>query len=132
MIIAHNPPNVLPPVGPLSWGLEVPAPARMLFISGQVGAEADGRIGDGFLEQVALTWRNVGRVLDSAGMGPQNLLRTGIFLTRAVTMDAALTVAFNALRTEFLGAHRPASTMIVVHGLMHPEWLVEIDGIAAA
>ncbi len=131
MFTTHNPPDVLPPVGPLSWGLEASTPQRLLVISGQVGADADGRIGADFLEQAALTWRNVGRVLASAGMAPRHLIRTGIFLTPFVEMTDELVAQFNLLRVGFLGEHRPASTMVVVHALMHPRWLIEIDGLAA-
>jgi enamine deaminase RidA (YjgF/YER057c/UK114 family) len=131
MFKTHNPPDVLPPVGPLSWGLVVGTPQRLLVISGQVGADTDGRIGADFIEQAVLTWRNVGHVLAAAGMGPGNLIRTGIFLTRHVELTDELVRQFNAVRVGFLGEHRPASTMIVVHALMHPQWLIEIDGLAA-
>ncbi|MEI9984714.1 MAG: RidA family protein [Aliidongia sp.] len=131
MFTVHNPQDVLPPPGPLSWGLELAAPRRLLYISGQVGADAHGRVGDGFLEQARLTWQNVGGVLRSAGLTSRNIVRTGIFITRQVEMTDELKAMFNKLRTDFLGDHRPASTMIVVHALMDPSWLIEIDAIAA-
>jgi hypothetical protein len=31
----HNPPDLMPPVGPLSWGIETPQAKRLLFVSGQ-------------------------------------------------------------------------------------------------
>jgi 2-iminobutanoate/2-iminopropanoate deaminase len=131
MFTVHNPEDVLPPQGPLSWGLELPAPRRLLYISGQVGADAQGRVGDGFLEQAKLTWQNVGGVLRSAGLTSRNIVRTGIFITRHVEMTDELETMFNKLRTDFLGDHRPSSTMIVVHALMDPSWQIEIDAIAA-
>ena len=130
MFTVHNPPDTMPLVGPLSWGLEAAAPRRVLYISGQVGADADGKVGDGFLTQAKLTWDNVGAVLRSAGMTPRNVIRTGIYVTPQVEMTESVRIAFNALRTGFLGDNRPASTMIYVHGLMNPEWLVEIDAVA--
>nr|WP_321983980.1 RidA family protein [uncultured Lichenicoccus sp.] len=131
MFTLHNPKDSPPPPGPLSWGIDLTTPRRMVFISGQVGADADGRVGSDFIEQCRMTWRNVGNVLRDAGMRPANIVRTGIFLSRTVEMTDLLKSAFNAVRVGFLGETRPASTMIVVHELMDPRWLIEIDAIAA-
>jgi enamine deaminase RidA (YjgF/YER057c/UK114 family) len=131
MLTIHNPVDVLPVVGPLSWGLELPAPRRLLYISGQVGADADGRIGDGLLEQAALAFANVGAVLRSAGLTPGHIVRTGLYFTRHVEMTPDLQAAFNLVRTGFLGDHRPTSTFLYVYGLADPRWLFEVDAVAA-
>jgi 2-iminobutanoate/2-iminopropanoate deaminase len=36
-----------------------------------------------------------------------------------------------AVREGVLGDHRPASTLLYVAGLARPEWLIEIDFVAA-
>ncbi len=132
MFTLHNPHDVQPPFAPLSWGVELARPQRLVFVSGQVGADASGCIAADFIEQCRLTWDNVGSVLRDARMGPANIVRTGIFITRHVEMTDEIKQRFNAVRVAFLGDHRPASTMITVHALMDPHWLVEIDAIAAA
>ncbi len=131
MFTIHNPPDVLPLVGPLNWGLEFPAPRRFVYVSGQVGADVNGRVGDGLLEQAQLAFDNVAAVLRSAGLTPQNLIRTGLYFTRHVDMTAQLQSDFNAIRTGFLGEHRATSTWLFVHGLADPRWLFEIDAVAA-
>jgi enamine deaminase RidA (YjgF/YER057c/UK114 family) len=130
MFVRHNPPTVASIGAPLSWGLEVGQPKRMLYVSGQVGADPDGVVPDDFLTQAKLTWDNVAAVLRSAGMSSANVVRTGIFITPAVQMTPEVRLAFNRLRTDFLGDNRPASTMICVHALMDPSWLIEIDAVA--
>ena len=133
MFTVHDPKDVLPVVGPLSWGLEFQAPKRFLFISGQVGAAVDGRVGDGLLEQAQLAFDNVGAVLRSAGLTPAHLIRTGLYFTRHVAMTPELQADFNAIRTGFFGGHHlPTSTLLFVHALGDPRWLFEIDAIAAA
>jgi 2-iminobutanoate/2-iminopropanoate deaminase len=132
MFVPHNPPTIASIGAPLSWGLEVGQPKRMLYVSGQVGADPNGIVAEGFLAQAKLTWANVGAVLRSAGMSSANIVRTGIFITPAVDMTPDTRRAFNALRTDFLGDNRPASTMICVHALMDPAWLIEIDAVAVA
>jgi 2-iminobutanoate/2-iminopropanoate deaminase len=126
----HNPPDVLPVVGPLSWGLEFQRVRRFLYISGQVGATVDGRVGDGLLEQVKLAFDNVEGVLRSAGMTAQNVVRTGLYFTRHVEMTPELKDDFNRLRTDFLGDHRATSTFLYVHALADPRWLFEVDAVA--
>ena len=130
MFVPHNPPTIASIGAPLSWGLEATAPKRILVVAGQVGANANGEIAEGFLAQAKQTWDNVGAVLSSAGMTSANIVRTGIFTTPSVIMTPATRQAFNKLRTDFLGDNRPASTMICVHALMDPAWLIEIDAIA--
>ena len=130
MFTIHNPANVMPLVGPLSWGMEACQPKRILCISGQVGCHSDGRVADGVVEQAKLAWRNVGAILKSAGMGPPNIIRTGLYFTERVQWSEALRREFNESRIEFLGDHRPASTLLFVKALMDPAWLIEIDAIA--
>jgi hypothetical protein len=64
----HNPPGILPVVGPFNWGLEVSPAARWLIVSGQVGADASGHVPPGLLDQARLVWSNIDAVLQSAGM----------------------------------------------------------------
>lgn len=134
MFIRHNPPDQLPPgvIAPLSWGIEVPAGHRLLVISGQVGAHADGSVPEGLIEQARLTWANIDGVLRSAELDSSAIIRTGIYLSSTVVFTEEERAAFNRERMAFLGDNRPASTLIFVHRLMDPRWLVEIDALAAA
>jgi enamine deaminase RidA (YjgF/YER057c/UK114 family) len=130
MFTPHNPPTIASIGAPLSWGLEVGQPRRMVYFSGQVGSGPDGKMADGFLAQAAQTWENIGAVLRSAGMTSANIVRTGIFITPEVQMTPKIKAEFNRIRIAFLGDNRPASTMICVHALMDPAWLLEIDAVA--
>jgi enamine deaminase RidA (YjgF/YER057c/UK114 family) len=38
---------------------------------------------------------------------------------------------FGAVRQRYLGDHRPASTLIIAQALANPEYLVEVEVIAA-
>lgn len=127
----HNPHDVVAPVGPLSWGVDAGTPKRLVFVAGQIGVEPSGEVGDGLIEQSRIVWRNIGSVLRYAGMSSTNIVKTGIFLSSHVVMTEGLLAEFHSVRVGFLGSNRPASTMIFVHALMDPRWLVEIDAIAA-
>ena len=130
MFVSHNPPTIASIGAPLSWGIEVGQPRRMVYVAGQIGSRPDGTMADGFLAQSAQIWENIGAVLHSAGMTSANIVRTGIFITPAVEFTPEIKAEFNKARIAFLGDNRPASTMIGVHALMDPSWLVEIDAIA--
>ena len=58
-----------PPVAAYSQAVEVTGGTRMLFISGQLGIEADGTTPAGMAEQARLAWRNLEAQLKAAAMG---------------------------------------------------------------
>jgi 2-iminobutanoate/2-iminopropanoate deaminase len=104
----------------------MPSGARWLYVSGQVGALPDGRIAEGFEAQAEQTWHNLLAVLGDAGMGMADLVKVNAFLLRNEDYPV-----YNRIRTRFLGDARPASTALVVPVLANPEWLFELDAVAA-
>ena len=123
---AFNPSSVAPPVGTYSHGVEVEPGARLLFGAGQVGVAEDGRVGDGSEEQARLAWRNISEVLAGAGMAIRDIVQLNMYLVNRDDVAVA-----RAVREEALGEHRPASTLAYVQGLASPDWLIEIDFVAA-
>jgi 2-iminobutanoate/2-iminopropanoate deaminase len=114
------------PAGQYTQAVEVTGAARTLYVSGQVGIAADGSTPEDAAAQSALAWRNLQAQLRAADMGIANLVK----ITTIVRNPADI-AAVRAGRTEVLGAHRPASTLIV-GGLSNPDWKVEVEGIAVA
>jgi len=122
----HNPESVAPPFGTYSHGIEVPPNARWLYVSGQVGVQPDGSMADGIEAQVEQAYRNLLGVLQAAGMGAEDIVRLNQFLVRSG--DVA---ALREGRGRVLGDVRPASTLVVIPALASPDWLVEIEAVAA-
>lgn len=127
MLIRHNPVSVAPPFSPYSHAVETPPDVRWLHISGQVGVEADGSLAKEPQAQMEQTWRNLLAVLQAANMGPHDLVKVTAYLTRRE--DIAL---FREVRETLLDGAQPASTLVIVAGLADPDWLVEIEAVAAA
>jgi 2-iminobutanoate/2-iminopropanoate deaminase len=100
--------------------------ARTLFVSGQVGVAANGTAPDDFESQVRQAWANLLDVLAVAGMKVTDLTKISAFLTNAD--DYA---AYAAIRGEFLGDHKPASTLLIVSALARPGWKFEVEAIAS-
>jgi enamine deaminase RidA (YjgF/YER057c/UK114 family) len=63
--------------------------------------------------------------LADAGAGPEHVVRTRIFITRRG--DSAV---IGHAHGEVFGTVRPASSMVVVAGLLDPRWLVEMEAEA--
>ena len=123
-----NPPGVAPPASRYSHGAEVSAGARWLYISGQVGTAPDGSIRQGLKAQMEQVYANIGVVLGSAGMTKANLVKMTVFITQP--SPEALSV-YRTMRDQWLEGHAPTATYLVVAGLAHPDFLVEIEAIAA-
>ncbi|HUP07881.1 MAG TPA: RidA family protein [Caldimonas sp.] len=121
----HNPASSAPPLGAYSNGISAPAGGRWLYIAGQVGVEPDGRVADGFAPQAEAAWRNLVAVLADAGMSASDLVKVTHYLLSPDDL-----AAYNAVRMRWLGAARPASTLVVVASLAKPEWRVEVEAIA--
>ena len=66
-------------------------------------------------------------VLAAAGMGPRDLVKVVTFL-----IDRADLATARAVRDRMLQGAAPASTLLFVAGLASPDWLIEIEAIAAA
>ena len=76
-------------------------------------------------EQARLCLDIVLGALAEAGAGPEDVVRTRIFLTRREIMDDV-----GRAHGEVFGEVRPATSAIVVVGLLDPRWLVEIEADA--
>ena len=122
----HDPPSVAPPEGGYAHGLELATGARLLFVSGQIPTRPDGTVPDDFEGQCHAAWDNVLAVLASAGMTRDHLVKVTTYLA-----DRAHADANGRIRRERLGEHRAALTVVVLTTL-EPQWLLEIEAIAAA
>jgi 2-iminobutanoate/2-iminopropanoate deaminase len=105
---------------------EVSGHARLLFISGQVPADADGQVPADFKAQCRLAWANVQAQLKAAEMTLDDLVKVTVFLA-----DRRHRQANYEVRHEILGARSPALTIIIT-GIYDEAWLLEIEAVAAA
>ena len=124
----HNPFPVQPPYrGIYAHGVEVPAGARTLHVSGQVGVTPSGHLAEGFQGQCLQAMDNVEAVLASAEMTKEDIVKMSFFLTSPDNMEGLL-----SFRRQRLEGVQPAITTLFVKGLVDPSWLVEIEVTASA
>lgn len=113
--------------GIYSHAVETGPDMRLLHVSGQVGTDQDGVAPPDFEGQCRIALKKLETVLQSADMSFADIIKMGFFLVRREDMPALVT-----LRKEFLDGVRPAVTTLYVAGLVAPDWLVEIEAVAAA
>ena len=127
MLKPINPPTIAPPFSHYSQAVEVPAGARWLHISGQVGVRPDGTLEQGFTAQAERAWDNVLAILAAAGMGPADIVKANAYLTRGSDVAESRRIR----DAKLAGATPPAHTLAVVAALANPAWLFEVEAVAA-
>ena len=101
---------------------------KTLYIAGQVGADASGKIaGETMVQQLEQVFKNIEIALKSQGADFSHVARITIYTT---DVDAVRAPDAAAVRAKYLGASRPASTLVGVTRLASPEYKVEIETTA--
>lgn len=121
-----NPDSMAAPIGLYSHAVEVPKDSRLLFISGQLGISPDGKLGANIEEQTDLAWQNLLLALAAANMDFSDLVKVNTFIVDEKHADIV-----RAIRKKHLPGEQPASTMVAVRAMGRPEWLIEIEAVAA-
>jgi len=122
----HSPAALYPAAGPYAHAVEVSGADRLLFVSGTMGLTPDGVAPGDFETQCEQAWRNIGAILDGAGLSLRHLVKVTCFLSHPGQRAANA-----AIRERVLGDHKVAVT-VVGATLLESDWLLEIEAIAAA
>ena len=102
-------------------------PGRTVYISGQLGYDANGRQGRDFHEQAILTYENLKAALDSVGAKFENLVKLNTYLTDIRTQLPVL----REVRERYVNtAAPPASTTIEISRLAREGALIEVEAVA--
>ena len=101
---------------------------QLLYISGQVAWDTSGNVvGKGDARaQARQTFQNLRQVLQAAGGELKDLMKITTYITKIEDFPAVAEA-----RSEVFQGELPASTLIVVNSLFHPDFLIEVEGVAA-
>jgi 2-iminobutanoate/2-iminopropanoate deaminase len=113
-------------VGKYSDAVEVASNLRWLFTSGTPGLSIGGLLPPDITGQSELAWEHILKMLQTADMAITNVVKVTQYLTRSEDI-----AAYARVRTRFVGDARPASMLLVIPQLVRPEFLVEVEVIAA-
>lgn len=102
---------------------------NLLFIAGQVGSTADGKVAGATMKaQTEQALKNLQTALASQRLDFSHVAKITIYTT-SITEFRAAEVA--EVRSKFFGQNRPASTLVQISQLASPEYKIEIEAIAA-
>ena len=124
-------------INPWSWqdnfgfvqANEITDAERMLFCAGQVSVDKDGNLlhaGD-MAKQINQVFDNLETVLQQAGVQLSDIVRLTYYTTDVTAFTEAVQVLINRLEK---GDCKPATTLLGVASLFHPDCVVEIEATA--
>jgi 2-iminobutanoate/2-iminopropanoate deaminase len=101
---------------------------QLLYISGQVARDTEGNVvGKGDMRtQARQVFQNLRQVLQAAGGDFKDLMKITTYITNIEDFPALAEV-----RSAVFQGELPASTLIVVKNLFNPDFLIEVEGVAA-
>jgi enamine deaminase RidA (YjgF/YER057c/UK114 family) len=106
------------------------AEGRLVFVAGQIGWDASGRVvSDDLVEQLRQTLENTLAVLREAGAGPEHVARMTWYVTdkrEYLARGRELGEVYRAL----MGRHYPAMAVVEVQALLEDRAKVEIETTA--
>ncbi len=113
-------------IGAYSDAIEVASGLRWLFTSGTPGLGRSSKFPSDAAGQAEIAWTHIVAMLENAGMTVHDLGKVSHYLLRAEDIPAYVKV-----RARFLGDSGPASMLLLTPALVRPEFLLEIEAIAA-
>ena len=122
-----NPPTLSKPTGYVHV-VEVTGPGKTIYIAGQIALDKDGNVvGAGNMKaQAEQVFKNLQAALESAGAKFYDVVKMNTYVT-----DMEQAPAVREVRARYFGDTVPASTLVQVVRLARPEFLLEIEVIAA-
>lgn len=121
-----NPPEIAPPASAYNHGLLTSGVSDLLTLSGQLGEAPDGSCADGAEAQSRQAWQNIHAILAAADMGPDHIVKVTSYIVGQENI-----AAYVAVHKELHGDRRMPWTLVCVPALGRPEYLVEVDVLAA-
>jgi enamine deaminase RidA (YjgF/YER057c/UK114 family) len=125
-----NPDSLGKPLGQYSHMTRVKA-SEFLFIAGQVGADAAGKVSEDFDAQCVQTFANIEAALKSAGAGWANVVQFYTFMVHSQDIPKFMKYRMREFPKMFANSAYPPNTLLMVDRLVKEELLIEVQATAA-
>jgi enamine deaminase RidA (YjgF/YER057c/UK114 family) len=131
-IRASNPAALGKPLGQYSQISRVRS-AELVFIAGQVAADLAGGIvgADDFAAQCVQVFANIAAALASVGAGWGNVVQFTTYLVRASDIEQLMAYRRREFPRMFPDGAYPPNTLLIVDRLVQPQFLIEVQTVAA-
>jgi enamine deaminase RidA (YjgF/YER057c/UK114 family) len=118
------------PLGMYSHGV-VASPGELIVVAGQVGMGPAGEVAvDDVVTQTKQAFANVRAVIEAGGCSMRDVVRLQTFLTRPGDIAGFMKARSDIFPEYFPDRVYPPNTLLVIHQLVRPDLLVEIEAIA--
>jgi enamine deaminase RidA (YjgF/YER057c/UK114 family) len=123
-----NPKDIAKPFANYSHVVTAEGAQRLIFCAGQVAADINGKVlpPDDFSAQAKMVMENLTKALAAGGAKLSDVTKITIYICNPHDVPKARDI----LQTYFDG-HPPGSTLCILRGLANPNFLLEIEAIAA-
>ncbi len=110
-----------------SQGIRVTGADTILFLAGQVAYDNAGGVKhpNDFKAQAREAFACLKALVEAQGGGLANIVKLNTYVTNMLYRND-----LGVIRAEFFPGKAPASTLVGVSALAHPDWLIEIEAIA--
>jgi 2-iminobutanoate/2-iminopropanoate deaminase len=127
-ITRTNPKTISKPFSNYAHVVTVEGAKKLVFCAGQVAADVDGKVlpSDDFAAQTKMVMKNLTNALAAGGAKLSDVTKVTIYICNPHDVPKARSILY-----DYFGKHPPASTLCILRGLANPNFLLEIEAIAA-
>src|SRR5437667_7813727 len=123
-----NPDGISKPFSNYSHVVTAESAQKLVFCAGQVAADVNGKVlpPDDFEAQAKLVMKNLRSALAAGGAKISDVTKVTIYICNPHDVPKARGILF-----DYFGETPPASTLCILRGLANPNFLLEVEAIAA-
>lgn len=123
-----NPDGIHKPFAGYSHVVTAEGTSKLVFCAGQVAADPSGNVlpPDDFDAQATMVMENLKKALAGGGATLADVTKVTIYIVNPHDVPKA-----RGLLKTWFGDNAPGSTLCVLRGLANPNFLVEVEAIAA-
>jgi 2-iminobutanoate/2-iminopropanoate deaminase len=127
-ITRTNPKTISKPFSNYAHVVAVEGAKKLVFCAGQVAADVHGKVlpPNSFEAQTKMVMKNLKNALAAGGAKLSNVTKVTIYICNPHDVPKARTILH-----QYFGDNPPASTLCVLRGLANPNFLLEIEAVAA-
>jgi len=128
-ITRTNPQTISKPFSNYAHVVTVEEAKKFVFCAGQVAADVDGTVlpPTSFEAQTKMVMKNLENALAGGGAKFSDVTKVTIYICNPHDVPKA-----RAILNDYFGENPPGSTLCVLRGLANPNFLLEVEAIAAA
>lgn len=125
----HDPAGLASPGGRFSHVVKITSPKTLVFLAGQTSSDSSGNVvgKDNFAEQADQVFKNIEVALASENLTFADVVKVTMYVT-----DMKYRSELHEARSRYIKGVPPASTLVSITALAHPDYMLEIEVVAAS